>query len=143
MNGLTITGRIERRAPTRPRVVPAPANGQKCTKAKSQPYAGSSRTARLLALGHYVQQLIDAGILKDLSDAARRFNVSRARATQIANLTALSPRLQEAILTERVQIAERNLRTVVQASDWSEQEQHIDPLQPPSSPRSATSKSSM
>lgn len=117
---VTVTYRIER-APSRRG--PTLAKDAACAQtAPTPPKVRPDRTARLLALAHHVERLIEDGLLKDYSDAARRFGLSRARVTQIANLTALSPVLQEAILTERIAIAERNLRSVLQHAMWEVQE---------------------
>jgi ABC-type uncharacterized transport system auxiliary subunit len=75
-----------------------------------------------LALAHHIDQLIYAGVLKDYSDAARRLGLTPARVSQLTNLLMLSPRLQAAILTERIAIAERNLRAVLQHAMWEAQE---------------------
>ena len=45
------------------------------------------RVSRLLALAHHIQELLDTGQVKDLAEVARRGRVSRARVTQIMNLS--------------------------------------------------------
>ena len=56
------------------------------------------RIARLLALAHHIQELIDTGQVRDLAEVARRGHVTRARMTQIMNLLLLAPDIQEDIL---------------------------------------------
>ncbi len=53
---------------------------------------------RLLALAHHLQHLIDTGVADDYADIARLSNLSRARLSQIMNLTLLAPQIQEEIL---------------------------------------------
>ncbi len=49
------------------------------------------RITRLLALAHHLQGLIDQGTVTDYADIARLSGLSRARVTQIMNLTLFSP----------------------------------------------------
>lgn len=119
MNGLTITGRIDRAPPRRGPTLATAAPEAK--QAPTPPKVRPGRTERLLALAHHIERLIEDGVLKDYADAARRFGLSRARITQVSNLLSLSPRLQEEILTERVAIAERNLRNVTSEMEWETQ----------------------
>ncbi len=52
-----------------------------------------SRAARMLALAHYVERLVDQGAVKSYADAARQLGVSRARMSQIHRRESLSPGL--------------------------------------------------
>jgi hypothetical protein len=84
------------------------------------------RVARLLALAHRIDGLIQAGELRDLADAARGLGLTRARVTHVMNLTLLAPPIQEAILdlpptTRRDTVTERQLRPVVAESVWERQ----------------------
>jgi hypothetical protein len=116
---VTVSYRLERKPLRPPTLVKAAPAAQ---APPPPPKVRRDRTARMLALAHHIDRLIDTGGLKDYADAARRFGLSRARVTQIANLLSLSPKLQEAILTERVPVAERSLRAVLQHAVWEEQE---------------------
>ena len=69
-----------------------------------------SRLARQLALAYLVDRLIEDGTLKNLSDAARRIGICRARMTQIANLRWLPVKVQEGILDGTIEGSERDLR---------------------------------
>lgn len=84
---------------------------------------GPSRVARMLALGHEIVRLVDEGLLKDLADAADLLGFTRARVTQIVDLTLLAPDLQEALLfgDGGAGQAEHRLRAVVAAGDWAAQ----------------------
>ena len=68
-----------------------------------------TRTARMLALAYHVERLVEAGTLKDFADAARRFGITRARMTRIANLRWLPCAVQERILGGE-KVSERGLR---------------------------------
>ncbi len=85
------------------------------------------RVARLLALAHRIDRMIRTGELRDLADAARACNLTRARMTQIANLLLLAPAIQETIIElppvtkGRDSITERTLRPIVAEPDWQRQ----------------------
>ena len=63
-----------------------------------EPVRGPARVAIMLALAHKIEQSIREGKLRDRADAARRLGVSRARITQICDLTLLPVAEQERIL---------------------------------------------
>jgi hypothetical protein len=77
----------------------------------------------MLALGHEIVRLVDEGLLKDLADAAELLGFTRARVTQIVDLTLLAPDIQEALLfgDGGPGQAEHRLRAVVAAGDWAVQ----------------------
>jgi hypothetical protein len=83
--------------------------------------------ARQLALAHEIERRIRAGELEDFAHAARVFGLTRARVTQISNLTLLAPAIQDEILalspvTEgRDPITERTLRAIVAEPVWERQ----------------------
>ena len=85
-----------------------------------------------LALGHEIVRLVDEGLLKDLADAADLLGFTRARVTQIVDLTLLAPDIQEALLfgDGGVGQAEHRLRAVVAAGDWQEQRARLDRNRP-------------
>jgi hypothetical protein len=56
------------------------------------------RVTRLLVQAHHFQRMLDRGEAADLADIARRFRLSRARVTQVMDLTLLAPDIQEEIL---------------------------------------------
>lgn len=75
----------------------------------------------MLALGHEIVRLVEAGLLRDLADAAEVLGFTRARVSQIVDLTLLAPDLQESLLFESRGPAERRLRPIVAAWEWAEQ----------------------
>ena len=81
-----------------------------------------TRLARQLALAHHVERLVEDGTLRDYADAARVLGVTRARMTQVMNLLALSPALQERVLDGTLRVSERRLRRVVGEVEWGRQE---------------------
>lgn len=77
------------------------------------------RIARTLALAHRMQRMIDDGDVADQAELARLLGFTRARVTQILDLTLLAPEIQEEILVARcVPLlgwpGERNLRGLTQ-----------------------------
>jgi hypothetical protein len=92
--------------------------------------------ARLLALGHEIERRVRSGEIEDLSHAARVLGLTRARVTQIANLTLLCPTIQEEVLTMppvtagRDPITERALRAIAAEAMWERQRELWDALSP-------------
>ena len=63
-------------------------------KSKRRP----AKVAQMLALAHYLQGKIDRGEIRDRAELARRLGITRARVTQILDLTLLAPGIQEEVL---------------------------------------------
>ena len=80
-----------------------------------------SRVARMLALAHHVERLIEAGELTGYAEAARVLGLTRARLTQVMNLLLLAPETQEALLIGDLKVSEHTLRSVLGEADWEEQ----------------------
>jgi hypothetical protein len=84
------------------------------------------RLTRLMALAIKFQDMIDRGEVKDYADLARLGFVTRARVTQIMNLTLLAPDIQEEILELRGETGvphavEQQTRLVVSLAVWERQ----------------------
>src|SRR5262249_43037406 len=85
------------------------------------------RVTRLLALALRFEELLRAGVIADYAALARLGHVSRARITQIMNLLALAPDIQEEILfwpavaRGRDPIQLRHLQPLARTLDWSQQ----------------------
>ena len=80
----------------------------------------------MLALAHKIQQAIDRGVVRDCAEAARRRGLTRARLTQVMDLTPLAPDIQERILFAEAEdgvepATERRLREVVRNDTWADQ----------------------
>ena len=92
------------------------------------PTGRPTKAALLLALAHHWEQLVREGAVRDYADIARLTGLTRARVTQIMNLTLLGPNLQEELLlngrpTER--LSERRLRTAASIPDWKAQDRRL------------------
>lgn len=90
--------------------------------------AGSiPRVSRLMALAIRFEGLVRRGDVRDYADLARLGYVTRARITQIMNLTNLAPDIQEEILflpatqKGRDPVLERDLRPIAAVPHWSRQ----------------------
>jgi len=85
------------------------------------------RVARLMALAIRLERLLAEGVARDYADLARLGSVTRARLTQIMNLTLLAPDIQETLLflprtvRGRDPISEPQLRAIAAIPDWRKQ----------------------
>jgi hypothetical protein len=85
------------------------------------------RVARLMALALKFEGLIREGAVGDQAELARLGHVTRARLTQVMNLTLLAPDIQEALLffppveRGRDPIVLRNLQPIAMTLDWRKQ----------------------
>ena len=97
------------------------------TKPSSDAPAGkhATRIARMLALAHHVEQLVDDCTLRDYAHAAELLGVSRPRMTQVLGLLNLSSTIQEAILAGELMVSERRVRTVASETCWEAQGKRI------------------
>jgi hypothetical protein len=96
------------------------------TPSTPTPVIKPANVSHLLAAAYWVIARIDAGELRDLADAARRFGITRARMTQIMDLMLLAPEIQEQVLSMhgvggRCGISERCLRALAKTRGWPEQ----------------------
>jgi hypothetical protein len=83
------------------------------------------RVARMLALAHECEALIAAGIVADRTELAGVLGFTKARVTQLMDLTLLAPDIQEEILVAEVEpgcdgVTERGLRRLIKL-DWAAQ----------------------
>ena len=92
---------------------------------ESAPSSSISRAARMLALAHHIDRLVNMEILKDYAHAARILGLTRARMAQVIKLLLLSPHLQESILSGKLQVSERQLRPILLLPSWKEQEAQL------------------
>ena len=81
-----------------------------------------SPLARMLALAHRYQGLIDSGEVYDQSELARTIKLSRNRVSQILSLTLLGPGIQGEILVgEHSGLSTREVLAVAQKEAWPRQ----------------------
>ena len=123
--GLTLTSRIHFRHAAKGRLElaagAAPVDAE-------EPAAGRvPKVARLMALAIRLQGMLDRGEAKDYAELARLGHVTRARLTQVMNLTLLAPDLQEALLFlppvrgGRDPVKEWQVRPVAAEPVWADQ----------------------
>lgn len=104
------------------RIIPASDAPQECSAAGRLP-----RLARLMALAIRFDGLVRDGTVTDYAQLARLGYVTRARITQILNLTLLAPSIQEEILflppieRGRDPYPLRALQPIALTADWREQ----------------------
>lgn len=83
------------------------------------------RVARLVALAHKLEDLIQSGRVKDYAELARLAQVSTARIAQIVILSQLAPDIQEYILFLSTEhsglITEQELRGIAHEPRWDRQ----------------------
>lgn len=85
------------------------------------------RVARLMALAIRFEKLIREGAVLDYAELARLGHVTRARVTQVMNLTLLAPDIQEAVLflprtvSGRDPIILRDLQPIAAEPHWRKQ----------------------
>ena len=85
------------------------------------------KLTRRLVLGHYFEGLVRDGVVKNYAEIARLIGISRARVTQFVNLTLLTPRVQDEILSPGDRsgdphLLERRLRRLLDTLSWPDQE---------------------
>ena len=93
---------------------------------KPAPVGRVPRVARLLALAHHFDHLIEQGMVQDYAEIARLTQLSRARVAQIMTLKFLAPDIQEriALLPQshgKDVITEKWLRCIAQYYEWESQ----------------------
>ena len=82
---------------------------------------------KLMALAIRLEHLLATGQVKDQAEIARVAGITRARVTQIINLTNLAPDIQQAILdleptTDHVpRFREREVRSIAIIANWEKQ----------------------
>ncbi len=92
------------------------------------------RVTRLMALAIKFEGMLARGEVRDYADLARLGYVTRARVTQIMNLTNLAPDIQEEILflprtvRGRDPIREQNLRPITAIPHWNRQREEWEAM---------------
>lgn len=85
------------------------------------------RIARLLALAHKLDAMVQSGEVRDYAGLASLGSVSPARLSQILLLLHLAPAIQEEILFMSVEqarrVSEGKLRQISRELDWNHQAQ--------------------
>ena len=90
------------------------------------------RVARLVALAHKLEELVQSGKVKDYAELARLTRVSPARIGQIVILGQLAPAIQEQVLflpaDQAGLIPERALREIAREPRWDRQRSSFERL---------------
>lgn len=91
-----------------------------------EPSRRATRVAVTLALAHMIRRAIDRGEIRDQAEAARRLGLTRARLTQVLDLTLLAPEVQEAVLLPETgdlitALTAGDLRRASRAISWTQQ----------------------
>ncbi len=100
---------------------------ERSVRLKLEPKPKPPHITRLLALAIRLEHLLATGVLKDQADIARTASISRARVTQILNLTNLAPDIQEEIIDlepttkTRHRLQEEAVRKIATDPNWSKQ----------------------
>jgi predicted XRE-type DNA-binding protein len=94
--------------------------------ASPEPVRRPARIAFMLALGHQIERMVSARRVRDQAEVARLLGLTRARITQLVNLTRLAPDLQDVVLgLEAIDglepMSERELRQLSSIQNWQEQ----------------------
>ena len=84
------------------------------------------RIARLLALAHKFQGMLDRGEVASMAELARLGRVSRARITQIMDLMMLAPDIQEDVLFTLAAVPLGELAAVSREPLWSRQRAQME-----------------
>jgi hypothetical protein len=94
---------------------------------KPEPSAAPpTRVARMIALAHHIDDLIDRGVIESYGEVARALGISDTRMVQIQDLTLLSPRIQEALLEGRLKMSPRAAQKLIKRGLWKEQERGLE-----------------
>ena len=114
-----------------------PKGQRRVREAKQTPTVGEVRPkpvpadvpkmTRMLILGYHFERLVRDGKVKNYAEIARLTGLSRARVTQIVNLTLLTPRVQDEILSAGDRNGdphplERRLRRLPDKPSWPDEE---------------------
>ena len=91
-----------------------------------EPVRRPARVAVMLALAWKIRGAIDEGVVESQAEVAERLGLTRARVTQVMDLTLLPVSVQERVLfLEAVDgvevVTERGLRGVAHLVGWAEQ----------------------
>lgn len=92
------------------------------------------RLTRIMALAIHFDRSLATGRFATQADLARAGQVTRARLTQILNLTCLAPDIQEQILhlppydSGRAPITERHIRPIASEPNWEKQRKRFAKL---------------
>jgi hypothetical protein len=112
-----------RRTPLHARLAPEP---------PPNPEKHPPRIARLIALAHKLDGLVQSGVVSDYGTLARLGHVTPARLTQILALLYFSPAIQEHLMflpaVDARFISELQLQRIAWVPDWDRQKTRFEDL---------------
>ena len=122
----------QRRAEAETDAATATEQPSSATTSRPEPVKGAlldriPKITRLLVLGHHFESLVRGGQMKDYAEIARLTGLTRARVTQITNLTLLAPEIQEELLrlpstlNDCDPLSERDVRVIMLEGEWTKQ----------------------
>ena len=97
-------------------------------KPKPRPESRPLHISRMLALAYKLREQIESGEVSSGAELAKRLKFSRARISQLLDLTLLAPKIQEEILFAEIEsgydpINEHALREILREKNWVRQEE--------------------
>ncbi|MBK9386426.1 MAG: hypothetical protein IPN34_16565 [Planctomycetes bacterium] len=102
--------------------LPFGARGRRQREAGSEP---PSRVARMIALAHHIDGLVERGVVSSYGEVGRALGLSDTRMVQVMDLVLLSPRIQEALLFGEVVMSPRRAQKLVRRGTWEAQERGL------------------
>lgn len=99
---------------------------RRSSQPREDPRQRAYRLARQIALGHFIEEQVENGELASYAEAAQRLGLTRARLSQVLDLVLLAPAIQEAVVSERVQVSARGARSACSVCEWTAQIAVID-----------------
>lgn len=115
--------------------------------APKRPPGRTPRISKLMALAIHFDDMVAQGQIEDYATIARLGGVSRARITQIVNLTLLAPDIQEEILflpkthRNRDPFSTAALQSLAREHDWQRQREMWTRLKAEESPSASRENS--
>ncbi len=103
---------------------------QRIPKPEPEPSAApATRVARMIALAHHIDDLIDRGVIESYGEVARALGVCDTRMVQIMDLALLSPRIQEALLMGELKMSPRRAQKLIKLGLWKAQERVLEQVE--------------
>ena len=83
--------------------------------------ARMDRRARMLALAHHIDRLIEVGEVASYGEVARVLGLTQPRLSQIMGMLLLSPAIQERVLLGGPGVGARDLQRAAREAEWESQ----------------------
>ncbi|MBK9386584.1 MAG: hypothetical protein IPN34_17360 [Planctomycetes bacterium] len=106
--------------------LPFGARGRRQREAGSEP---PSRVARMIALAHHIDDLVERGVVESYGEVGRALGLSDTRMVQVMDLVLLSPRIQEALLLGELVMSPRRAQKLIKLGLWKAQERVLEQVE--------------